>query len=114
MIGPKLDARSYAILILAVIGTFVAANLIAQTQSSYQSQAEIASATREVATATREVAQSNAQIAEAIQDLASAMRDLGDTMDQSQRATGTETEAETGEQRESGQSQNENGVFELN
>ncbi len=77
MIGPKLDARSYAILVLAAIGVLMGGSLIAQNQSQYQATQDLASATRQVAQATEGVARSNAQIAEAIQSLSSAVRELG-------------------------------------
>ncbi|MEO8376591.1 MAG: hypothetical protein ABI579_02885 [Candidatus Sumerlaeota bacterium] len=80
MIGPKLNARSYAILILAAIALVVGGKLIAQdtaTGSQYQGTAEVAAATREVAAATREVAASNAQIAEALRALATSVDNAG-------------------------------------
>lgn len=80
MIGPKLDARAYAILILVVVGVLVSANLIAQTRSSSEGQAMVASATESVAAATEQVAQSNAEIASAIRELAGAVREVGNTM----------------------------------
>ena len=80
MVGPKLDAKSYAILILAVIGSILSVGLIAQTSGSRQdissSPVVVAEATRSVADANREIARSNAQIADAIRDLASAVRDM--------------------------------------
>ncbi len=77
MFGPKLDARSYAILILVVIAALIGGNLVAQTKSTSQSTAELAAATAQVASATQQIADSNAQIAQAIQELASAVREAG-------------------------------------
>lgn len=74
MFGPKLNARSYAVLVLAAIGLLAGGYLGAQTRSSAESSAEIAAATRQVADATRQVAESNGRIAESIRDLASAVR----------------------------------------
>lgn len=80
MIGPKLDARSYAILILAAITVLLGTRLIAQETggagADFRGSAEVASATREVASATREVAAANVQIAEAIRQLADSVKDL--------------------------------------
>lgn len=92
MIGPKLDARSYAILILAVIGTLLGATLLAQQATPIQggltstsdvaaASRDVAAATRDVAAATREVAASNAQIAEAIRQLATSVKDLRSALD---------------------------------
>lgn len=92
MIGPKLDARSYAILILALLGIVAGGSLIAQqTQSTFQSTQELASATQAVAQATNRVADSNAQIADAIRELASATREGARAS-----ATGAESTARTG------------------
>lgn len=74
MFGPKLNARSYAILVLAAVGLLAGGYLGAQTRSSAESSAEIAAATRQVADATRQVAESNGRIAESIRELASAVR----------------------------------------
>lgn len=76
MTGPKLNARSYAILILAAIALVVGGKLIAQdagSGSQYQANTEIAAATRDVAAATREVAAANLQIAEALKMLATSI-----------------------------------------
>ncbi|MCC6547471.1 hypothetical protein IT570_09925 [Candidatus Sumerlaeota bacterium] len=76
MIGPKLNARSYAVLILAAIALAVGGKLIAQESgvgSQFQGSSEVAAATRDVAAATREVAASNNAIAEAIKQLATSV-----------------------------------------
>lgn len=81
MIGPKLDGRTYAMLVLIALGTLVSATLIAQegsqTYSSSESTAAVASATREVASATQQVAASNREIAEAIRELALSVKGAG-------------------------------------
>ena len=79
MTGPKLDARSYAILILAFLAVVLGGKLIAQdtvTGSQYQGTTELAAATRDVAAATREVAAANAQIADALRQLATSVSDM--------------------------------------
>ena len=68
MFGPKLDAKSYAILVLAVVGTLFTMNL--QSQNEALSGAD---SSREVAAATREVARANTAIAASIDRLAAAV-----------------------------------------
>lgn len=80
MIGRKLDARSYTVLLLAVIAVLLTLNLAAQRNitevSSAAATQEVATATNEVASATREVAGANKEIASAIRELASAVQSL--------------------------------------
>lgn len=82
MIGPKLDARTYAIFILALMGAAISVGLVAQTrESALTSPAEVAAATRDVATATREVAAANREIAASLKELAEAVRSVQTTME---------------------------------
>jgi hypothetical protein len=99
MTGPKLDARTYAILILAVIGITVSVKLVAQQSNptSVSSTADVAAATREVAAATNRVADSNAQIAQALTELAQAVRGVQDAMDRQDQVTTTPAAEETEE-----------------
>lgn len=100
MFGPKLDARTYAILILAVIGVTLSVSLIAQQSRSSDSgsgsvltsTADVAVATREVAAATNRVAESNAQIAEALRELAEAVRDVKSSLDEKNGTTDSTTQ----------------------
>jgi len=120
MIGPKLDARSYAILILAVIGVLVGGTLVAQQQTrDYSVNAELASATRAVADATSRVAHSNAQIAAAILELGASVRDASRNMSRSGGGTAASGEAVPGEESMSAPVDNaapeaKKPVFELN
>ncbi len=85
MSGPKLDARSYAILVLAAIGVALSVTLVAQQQPAdttgrYRVE-DPAAATRQVAEANREIARANQMIAESIGELAAAVRDVGQAID---------------------------------
>lgn len=75
MMGPKLDARAYAILILAVIGLVATTSLVAQTDPSRLSSStgDVAAANREIARALSEIARSNAQIAASIDKLSTSV-----------------------------------------
>ncbi len=82
MLGPKLDARSYAILVLAALGVGLSVTLVAQQGDTQRVGVEDpAEATRQVAEANREVARSNEMIAEAIGELAEAAREIGDAVE---------------------------------
>lgn len=115
MIGPKLDARSYAILILAVVGVLLGANLIAQNDRKFvpQDTAEVASATQAVASATQEVAASNREIAVAIKDLASALREFNSVYAQANKASVPDNASDE-ETMMITPSDPDEGVFELN
>ena len=79
MAGPKLDGRSYGLLILAVVVAMAATNLIAQSGVGSQG-GEVAAATREVAAATREIAASNLAVAESNAKIADAINKLAEAM----------------------------------
>lgn len=97
MIGPKLDARTYAIMILAVIALVASVNLVAQQYTAERSgvsvTSDVATATREVAKATERVAESNAQIAEALRELAGAVREVRTSLDKQAEARAAEARA---------------------
>lgn len=85
----KSEARTYAILVLAVMGAVVGVQLVAQNprDNIVNSAAAQADATRQVAAATQQVAQANIQIAEAIAELAESVKALeGVLADQKERA----------------------------
>lgn len=89
MPGLKLDARSYAILILAAIGVTLSVTLVAQQTtdrdtSRYRVE-DPAAATRQVAEANREIARSNQMIAESIGDLAAAVREVSGAIESLER-----------------------------
>ncbi|MDX2175328.1 MAG: hypothetical protein SF028_02550 [Candidatus Sumerlaeia bacterium] len=75
MVGPKLDARAYTTLLLAVIAVLLTVNIVAQSSVDRSAQSTPA-ATLEVAAATREVARSNEQVARSLSDIATAIRGL--------------------------------------
>ncbi|CAN5321936.1 hypothetical protein BH09SUM1_BH09SUM1_14080 [soil metagenome] len=77
MVGPKLSARSYALLILAVLGLAFTTNLVAQynQSSGVSSSGDNAAATREIAAALQQVAASNREIATAIREVNGTMKE---------------------------------------
>ncbi|MCB2155569.1 hypothetical protein KQI84_11840 [bacterium] len=84
MIGKKLDARSYTILLLAAMVVLLALNLFAQRgtldvgtlPAGDRTDLSDSAAIQQVAAATREVADSNREIARAIDNLARAVGGL--------------------------------------
>lgn len=99
MVGPKLNARSYAILILAALTLALGGKLIAQESgagSQYQASAEVAAATRDVAAATREVAASNNAIAEAIRQLAASVDNAGKAKGATTESSAPASDAQSG------------------
>jgi hypothetical protein len=76
MQGPKLDARSYAILILMVIASLLTLNSFAQRSNNNESSLSDAAAINNLADATREVAAANQEIARSLQDVAKAISEL--------------------------------------
>lgn len=100
MIGRKLDAQSYTVLLLVVVGVLLSFNLYAQLNQRATTGTEIdrqfsrtdtGEATRAVAQATQAVADSNLQIASAIQELARAVADLEMVVNVGEGAEGTTT-----------------------
>lgn len=105
MNSPKLDARSYAILVLAFLVTTLGVHLVAQQNVTGQplvvsSAAETATATRAVADSTRAVAESNAQIAAAIRELAGAVREVRGSLDRIGQASASAPGDATGAEEE--------------
>ncbi|MCC5878185.1 MAG: hypothetical protein JJU11_18350 [Candidatus Sumerlaeia bacterium] len=87
MIGPKLDARSYAVLVLVVIGLVVSSTLVAQqftpsssVRSSSDATVEVAEANRQIAEALKEIARSNKEIATSIDRLSRSVGDIKDAV----------------------------------
>lgn len=80
MIGPKLDARSYAVLILMVIGVVISSTLVAQQFGS--------TGPRSTTEATTEVAAANRQIAEALQEIAKSNREIANSISALSRSVG--------------------------
>lgn len=106
MVGPKLDARSYTILLLVAITMLLSLNLLAQrtapgpvgttdTYSEAASSAQVASATRDVAAANREIARSIDRLAAAVGKLEMKVNvdAAGGTGGASQAAPGASLEA---------------------
>jgi len=87
MLGPKLDARSYAILVLAAIAVVVSSTLVAQqfdlspsARSSVGATIDVAEANREIARALQEIAKSNQEIAGAITSLSRSVSEVKDAI----------------------------------
>jgi len=86
MVGPKLDARSYTILILAAVVTVLSVNIFAQrtTRSdagdtvNFNESAAVASANRDIASANREIASAITQLADAVAKLKLEVNVAGD------------------------------------
>lgn len=83
MLGPKLDARSYAVLVLAAIALVVSSTLVAQqfdlspsVRSSAGATIDVAEANREIARALQEIAKSNQEIASAITSLSRSVSEV--------------------------------------
>lgn len=70
MSGPKLDSRAYTVLLLAVVASLLAMNLVAQSNKTTLTEAGSSAA---IASATMEVARANMQIAQSIDRLAQAV-----------------------------------------
>ena len=91
MLGPKLDARSYAILVLVAIAVVMSSTLVAQQfgssstiRSSSDATAEVAEANRQIAEALKEIARSNREIAGSIDRLSRSVGEIKDAVGRSQ------------------------------
>jgi methyl-accepting chemotaxis protein len=91
MLGPKLDARSYAILVLVVIAVVMSSTLVAQqfgtsstVRSSSDATAEVAEANRQIAEALKEIARSNREIAGSIDRLSRSVGEIKDAVGRAQ------------------------------
>lgn len=92
MIGPKLDARSYAVLVLVVVGVVISSSLVAQqfttssnVRSSSDATVEVAEANRQIAEALKEIARSNKEIATSIDRLSRSVGDIKEAVAESGR-----------------------------
>lgn len=118
MLGPKLDARSYAILVLAAIALVLSSTLVAQQfdlsptspRSAAGATADVASANREIARALQEIARSNKEIADSIVRLSRSVGEIKDAIGDLQ---GEVAEAQPAAPPERAVDDRAEGVFEL-